>query len=48
MAIYLVRIPATGGLPWIAESVEGAIDLSDDMGCTSRDVLVGDVICTTR
>ena len=48
VAIYLVCIPTTCGLPWVTESVEGAIDLSDDMGCTSRDALVGNIICTKR
>jgi hypothetical protein len=45
---YLICVPTTGGLPWVAESVEGAIDLSDDVRCASRDVLVGHVVCTER
>ena len=35
----------TSELSWVAESLEGAIDLSDDVGCASSDVLVGNVVC---
>jgi len=35
----------TGGLSWVTKSVEGPIDLSDDVGCASSDVLVSDVVC---
>ena len=38
----------TGGPPWVAESVEGAIDLSDDVRYTSGDALVGNIICTKK
>ena len=48
VAIYLVCIPTTGGSPWVAESVEGTVDLSDDMGYTSRDALICNIICTKR
>ena len=40
----LIRVPTACGLSWVAESMEGAIDLSNDVGCASRDALVGDVV----
>ena len=41
----LICIPMTSELSWVAESLEGAIDLSDDVRCASSDVLVGDIVC---
>jgi len=34
----------TGRLPRVAESVEGAIDLSNNVGCAPSNTLVGDVV----
>ena len=34
----------TSGLSWVAEGVECAINLSNDVGCASSDALVGDVV----
>ena len=36
----------TSGLSWVTECVEGPVDLSNDVGCASRDVLVGEIVCT--
>ena len=41
----LICVPMTGGFSWVAESVEGAIDLSNDVGCAPSDSLVGDIVC---
>ena len=44
----LICIPMTSELSWVAESLEGAIDLPDDVRCTSSDVLVGNVVYMKR
>ena len=44
----LIRVSAAGGLPRIAESVKGPIDLSNDVRCASGGVLVGCIVYATR
>ena len=42
---YLICVPTTRGLPWVAKSVEGPIDLPNDLRHGFRGVLVSHVVC---